>query len=400
MVNTASDSSNPSRARILEAARTEFAEKGFDGARVDSIAQRAEVNKALIYYYFRSKGELLQELLRDFLEERRLNRPTDLADSNHRDLPSRIAEFDVSFLFEKRDILRIALMEDLKSSKDGIPGPGTVLRHWLDGLVEAREAYNKAGYGFRYTPRVVVAMYFFHLMPIMSFCAMGETLAKTTGLEPSTVREEFLRLILEQNSHHFHSVFGDSCTDPTPEVSLPGLERRPPSDMLAHVRKTFREGASYEAREIETLLAAIVAEPGELFARLLSLGHFRLEPGGSFRWCLPATGHTAPIKQERQGKPQAHMTISPEERAKLVAKHMPHGRLENFPLKEKARLAIIEHIAESFAADTTYTEREVDAILKPLVADHSKARRYLVDYGYLRRTPDGSRYWTWEGTPS
>lgn len=32
-----------------------FAEKGFDGARVDKLAEMAKVNKALIYYYFKSK---------------------------------------------------------------------------------------------------------------------------------------------------------------------------------------------------------------------------------------------------------------------------------------------------------------------------------------------------------
>ena len=49
-----------SRERILDAARSEFAEKGFDGARVDEIAKRADVNKALIYYYFKGKDELLK----------------------------------------------------------------------------------------------------------------------------------------------------------------------------------------------------------------------------------------------------------------------------------------------------------------------------------------------------
>ena len=76
MVNKSDIPTPPSRKRILDAARAEFSEKGFDGARVDSIAQRAEVNKALIYYYFKSKDELLQELLRTFLEDRRRQRPT------------------------------------------------------------------------------------------------------------------------------------------------------------------------------------------------------------------------------------------------------------------------------------------------------------------------------------
>lgn len=51
--------------RILQAARAEFAEKGFDGARVDSIAERAEANKQLIYYYFTNKDVLFTRVLED-----------------------------------------------------------------------------------------------------------------------------------------------------------------------------------------------------------------------------------------------------------------------------------------------------------------------------------------------
>lgn len=44
--------------KILESALAEFADRGFDGARVDRIANEAGVNKALIYYHFKSKEEL------------------------------------------------------------------------------------------------------------------------------------------------------------------------------------------------------------------------------------------------------------------------------------------------------------------------------------------------------
>ncbi|PLR33327.1 TetR family transcriptional regulator [Chimaeribacter californicus] len=49
--------------RILQAARAEFAEKGFDGARVDGIAARARANKQLIYYYFTNKDVLFTRVL-------------------------------------------------------------------------------------------------------------------------------------------------------------------------------------------------------------------------------------------------------------------------------------------------------------------------------------------------
>jgi AcrR family transcriptional regulator len=52
-----------SRARILEAAAAEFAARGFDGAKVDRVAARAGVNKAMLYYHFGSKARLYQTIL-------------------------------------------------------------------------------------------------------------------------------------------------------------------------------------------------------------------------------------------------------------------------------------------------------------------------------------------------
>jgi AcrR family transcriptional regulator len=58
---------------ILAAARDEFAEHGLGGARVDRIAERAGLNKRLIYYYFEDKEKLFQAVLehayRDIREE-------------------------------------------------------------------------------------------------------------------------------------------------------------------------------------------------------------------------------------------------------------------------------------------------------------------------------------------
>ena len=62
------DSGN-TRHRILEAALLEFAEHGVAGARVDRIASRAEVNKALLYYYYQSKENLYRETLTTFLKD-------------------------------------------------------------------------------------------------------------------------------------------------------------------------------------------------------------------------------------------------------------------------------------------------------------------------------------------
>jgi AcrR family transcriptional regulator len=52
-----------SQQTILLAARDEFARYGLAGARVDRIAERADINKRLIYYYFKSKDELFLAVL-------------------------------------------------------------------------------------------------------------------------------------------------------------------------------------------------------------------------------------------------------------------------------------------------------------------------------------------------
>ena len=52
-----------SRAAILEAAAREFAEFGVAGARTDTIAREAGVNKALLYYYFKDKETLYGSVL-------------------------------------------------------------------------------------------------------------------------------------------------------------------------------------------------------------------------------------------------------------------------------------------------------------------------------------------------
>lgn len=53
------------RDRLFAAAAKEFAARGFAGASVDRIAAAARVNKAMLYYHFRSKAGLYGEILRD-----------------------------------------------------------------------------------------------------------------------------------------------------------------------------------------------------------------------------------------------------------------------------------------------------------------------------------------------
>ncbi len=63
--NTQPRNATATKKRIMEAARYEFAKKGFDGARVDDIAKRADINKQMLYHYFGNKDDLFTTVLED-----------------------------------------------------------------------------------------------------------------------------------------------------------------------------------------------------------------------------------------------------------------------------------------------------------------------------------------------
>lgn len=57
------------RDKILEAAREEFLKNGYDATRMRSIAERSEVNKGLLHYYFKSKDALITEVFQTTFAE-------------------------------------------------------------------------------------------------------------------------------------------------------------------------------------------------------------------------------------------------------------------------------------------------------------------------------------------
>jgi len=65
MVSQLRQPAGTSRDRLLAAAATEFAARGFDGAKVDRIARLAHVNKAMLYYHFKNKAALYRAILSD-----------------------------------------------------------------------------------------------------------------------------------------------------------------------------------------------------------------------------------------------------------------------------------------------------------------------------------------------
>lgn len=114
-----------SRDRILAAAIKIFAEKGYNGARIDQIAGEAGVNKALIYYYFKSKEAILAELFETFFRrsaEMLLNFVERGGFAENPEENKRLFEAEYArYLESSVDLLKIIVMESLKVQNQDTP---------------------------------------------------------------------------------------------------------------------------------------------------------------------------------------------------------------------------------------------------------------------------------------
>lgn len=70
------------------------------------------------------------------------------------------------------------------------------------------------------------------------------------------------------------------------------------------------------------------------------------------------------------------------------------GRIDRYPARRSDRLKLLAWVATR-VLDTSEraAERELNERLAGLTDDVPMLRRYLVDYGIVNRTPDGSAYW-------
>ena len=80
---------------------------------------------------------------------------------------------------------------------------------------------------------------------------------------------------------------------------------------------------------------------------------------------------------------------------KLKKYYDEENKLIQYPSKRPMRMIALARIAEKFAEDKKYTEKEVNEIIKASIAfsDVELIRRELFQYKFIGRLRDGSEYW-------
>ncbi len=107
-----------SQQSILLAARDEFALHGLGGARMDRIAERADLNKRLIYYYFTSKDDLFLAVLeKTYADIREAERHLHLTDLSPVEGLRRLTEFTWNYYIKHPEFITLLNSANLHQAR-------------------------------------------------------------------------------------------------------------------------------------------------------------------------------------------------------------------------------------------------------------------------------------------
>ncbi|HWR23510.1 MAG TPA: helix-turn-helix domain-containing protein [Feifaniaceae bacterium] len=205
--------------RILRASIQLFSEKGFDATSVTEIAQSAGVTKALIYYYFKSKEEILDYLVQS-LRDRTTSIKMDFVHANIVQMihdgrldimPDRLSftsEEDTSFFLENgykyfrevldfalenRTIIRILMSESLKSSKNCHELFYLMSLAAGSGEDPAFQTISRADSDFNYSADMVMFKFFYTTFPLVNFAVYYDDYKAVSGQSDEALRASFLQ---------------------------------------------------------------------------------------------------------------------------------------------------------------------------------------------------------------
>ena len=235
---------NGSKERIIEAAKSLFSEKGYDGAKMSELAIEADVKKALIYHYFPTKQSILDHIIDGFFSEVEglamgfiQDSITKMIDTGRLDiLPDRMrfatpqdsSDFRQSilayyrklleYMLSKRHVLRIILSEAIRGAEQ----KSTLFRFFLmmekDKKNPLFDVIHSADADFTYSGDTVFRKFFFSLMPQISFVVFHDDYKEISGLSDDEMIDSFLRTVNSLYAGYFDG--RDMLIEPRGEIDI------------------------------------------------------------------------------------------------------------------------------------------------------------------------------------
>jgi len=183
------------KTRILAVAEEIFSNVGFDGARVDDIAKKAGVNKALIYYYFKSKDEILETLFSSLVEDAKnmlVKSMEGTPDVCTGDNYKKLFDMYIHFITKKRKIIKVAISESAKT--DAKPSVVMELGNMIiNAEIESiRKEYEVQGLHFPEDKQEKMIMEFFTgFAPFLSYALYKDQWINQYNISETELQEKF-----------------------------------------------------------------------------------------------------------------------------------------------------------------------------------------------------------------
>ncbi|MCX7748029.1 MAG: TetR/AcrR family transcriptional regulator [Clostridia bacterium] len=181
------------RDRILDAAVKIFAEKSFEGSRIEEISREANVPKSLIYYHFKSKDEILDVLTNNFINEYLsiiAAKPGETHQEKAQELPDRMKNVYYEFGQRNADLVRVIFIDSLKKSKEK-----PILFKVVEAMI-AKEMENNKDADYDVQERRI-AEFFTSFIPNYAYICFAESWTKYFDVDRSRFDELFLKVYQE-----------------------------------------------------------------------------------------------------------------------------------------------------------------------------------------------------------
>lgn len=178
------------REKILQTSVKIFAEKSFEGSRIEEIAREANIPKSLIYYHFKSKDEILEVLTANFIDEY-TNIITTSVNETHQEksvgLSERMKNVYYEFGRKNEDLLRVMLIDSLKKTKEK-----PVLFKVVEAMIE-KESENNINPNYDIQERRI-AEFFTSFIPSYAYICFAESWTKYFDIERSKFDNLYLNV--------------------------------------------------------------------------------------------------------------------------------------------------------------------------------------------------------------
>jgi len=191
--------------KILKTSEELFAKKGYDATSVDEISRKAGITKSLIYYYFKSKKEILETLFnlleKDSLALKESTFGALFANFNKETFELKFKELlmNVAFPFVEKwkNVIKISLIEEIKYFSKG-----PIFKFFDSNLKTAKDFYSNYDIEINlYEPKTITTFFFSMILPLIDYSVFVEEWCDHYGIKKDSVKEILAENILNNIKH-------------------------------------------------------------------------------------------------------------------------------------------------------------------------------------------------------